>query len=127
MPPGIVCPQSAPAGVPRKSPQGVLVFHMFSALAESERALIRERTTRRTRRSEPRGPNSGRPSKLTEDDLDIARPLLANPDIPVAEVRLDRDIASDAVPIFGRREGRKTVRRPVRLPGYLGQGRGIAS
>jgi hypothetical protein len=26
------------------TPQGVLVFHMFSALAEFERALIRERT-----------------------------------------------------------------------------------
>ena len=37
--------------------QGVLVFHMFSALAEFERALIRERYTRRTCRSEARGPN----------------------------------------------------------------------
>ena len=26
------------------TPQGVLIFHMFSALAEFERALIRERT-----------------------------------------------------------------------------------
>ena len=37
--------------------QGVLVFHMFSALAEFERALIRERYTRRTCRSEACGPN----------------------------------------------------------------------
>ena len=28
----------------------------------------------------------GRPAKLTEDDLDVARTLLANPDITVADV-----------------------------------------
>jgi DNA-binding MurR/RpiR family transcriptional regulator len=32
------------------------------------------------------GRTSGRPPKLTEGDLDIARTLLANPDIPVADV-----------------------------------------
>jgi DNA-binding MurR/RpiR family transcriptional regulator len=32
------------------------------------------------------GRTGGRPPKLTEDDLDIARTLLANPDITVADV-----------------------------------------
>jgi DNA invertase Pin-like site-specific DNA recombinase len=32
------------------------------------------------------GRTGGRPAKLLDDDLDIARTLLANPDITVAEV-----------------------------------------
>jgi len=66
--------------------QGVLVFHMFSALAEFERALIRERTRAGLAAAKRAGRTGGRPPKLTEDDLDIARTLLANPDIPVADV-----------------------------------------
>ena len=67
-------------------PQGVSVFHMFSALVQFERALIRERTraglkaANRTRRTR------GRPAKPTKDDLNVARTLLANPDITVADV-----------------------------------------
>jgi len=60
------------------TPQGRLVFHMFGALAEFERSLIRERTQA--------GLAAARPAKLTDDDLDVATTLLANPDITVAEV-----------------------------------------
>jgi len=66
--------------------QGVLVFHMFSALAEFERALIRERTRAGLKAAKRMGRTGGRPAKLTEDDLDVARTLLANPDITVADV-----------------------------------------
>ncbi len=66
--------------------QGVLVFHMFSALAEFERALIRERTRAGLAAAKRAGRTGGRPPKLTEDDLDIARTLLANPDITVGDV-----------------------------------------
>jgi DNA invertase Pin-like site-specific DNA recombinase len=66
--------------------QGVLVFHMFSALAEFERALIRERTRAGLAAAKRVGRTGGRPAKLTEDDLDVARTLLANPDITVADI-----------------------------------------
>ncbi len=66
--------------------QGVLVFHMFSALAEFEHALIRERTRAGLAAAKRAGRTGGRPPKLTEDDLDVARTLLANPDIMVADV-----------------------------------------
>ena len=66
--------------------QGVLVFHMFSALAEFERALIRERTRAGLAAAKRAGRTGGRPPKLTEDDLDVARTLLANPDITVAGI-----------------------------------------
>jgi DNA invertase Pin-like site-specific DNA recombinase len=66
--------------------QGRLVFHMFAALAEFERSLIRERTQAGLAAARRAGRTGGRPAKLTDDDLDVAMTLLANPDITVAEV-----------------------------------------
>lgn len=68
------------------TPQGRLVFHMFAALAEFERSLIRERTQAGLRAARRAGRTGGRPAKLTDADLDVAATLLANPDITVAEV-----------------------------------------
>jgi DNA invertase Pin-like site-specific DNA recombinase len=66
--------------------QGLLVFHLFSALAEFERGLIRERTRAGLAASRRIGRIGGRPKKLTEDDLEAARALLANPDIGVRQI-----------------------------------------
>ena len=66
--------------------QGLLVFHMFSALAEFERSLIRERTRAGLAAAKRIGRTGGRPPKLTEDDLEAARALLANPDIGVTQI-----------------------------------------
>jgi DNA invertase Pin-like site-specific DNA recombinase len=59
---------------------------MFGALAEFERSLIRERTQAGLAAATRAGRTGGRPAKLTDDDLDVATTLLANPDITVAEV-----------------------------------------
>jgi DNA invertase Pin-like site-specific DNA recombinase len=68
------------------TPQGRLVFHMFGALAEFERGLIRERTQAGLAAARRVGRTGGRPPKLMDDDLEAARAMLANPDITVAEV-----------------------------------------
>ena len=47
------------------SSTGRLIFHMFGALAEFERNLIRERTLSGLRAARARGRNGGRPRKLT--------------------------------------------------------------
>ena len=78
--------QSLTEAIDTTTVQGVLVLDMFSALAEFERALIRERRRAGLAAAKRAGRTGGRPPKLTEDDLDIARTLLANPDIPVADV-----------------------------------------
>jgi DNA invertase Pin-like site-specific DNA recombinase len=59
---------------------------MFGALAEFERSLIRERTRAGLAAAKRAGRAGGRPPKLSEEDLDVARTLLANPDIAVSEV-----------------------------------------
>jgi DNA invertase Pin-like site-specific DNA recombinase len=63
-----------------------LVLHMFGALAEFERSLIRERTQTGLAAARRAGRTGGRPPKLTEDDLEAARALLANPDIGVTQI-----------------------------------------
>jgi DNA invertase Pin-like site-specific DNA recombinase len=67
-------------------PQGRLVFHMFGALAEFERSLIRERTQAGLLAAKRAGRTGGRPPKLTDEDIEAARAMLSNPDIGVASV-----------------------------------------
>jgi DNA invertase Pin-like site-specific DNA recombinase len=53
--------------------QGRLVFHMFGALAEFERSLIRERTQAGLAAARRAGRTGGRPPKLTDDDIEAAK------------------------------------------------------
>ena len=66
--------------------QGRLVFHMFGALADFERCLIRERTRAGLSAAKKSGRTGGRPPKLTYEDIEAAKAMLTNPDIGVASV-----------------------------------------
>src|SRR3954468_11837243 len=54
---------------------GKLVFHIFGALAEFEREIIRERTNAGLYAARRRGRKGGRRAALTEKQLQIARQL----------------------------------------------------
>ena len=54
------------------SSTGKLVFHLFGALAEFERNLIRERTRAGLRAARARGRQGGRPKALDRDKRDLA-------------------------------------------------------
>jgi DNA invertase Pin-like site-specific DNA recombinase len=54
---------------------GKLIFHIFGALAEFERNLIRERTTAGLMAARARGRRGGRPKALTTRQLNIAQSL----------------------------------------------------
>jgi DNA invertase Pin-like site-specific DNA recombinase len=66
--------------------QGRLVFHMFGALAEFERSLIRERTQAGLAAARRVGRTGGRPPKLTDEDIEAAKAMLANPEIGVTQI-----------------------------------------
>src|SRR5208337_5425386 len=68
------------------SPAGRLIFHVFAALAEFERNLIRERTVAGLKAARARGRNGGRPAKLSAKEIKTIRALLKTTDIPVAEI-----------------------------------------
>ncbi|WP_297804147.1 recombinase family protein [uncultured Brevundimonas sp.] len=67
------------------SPGGKLVFHLFAALAEFERGLIRERTLAGLASARALGRTGGRPRSLNDRDMVMIRALLADKQISVAE------------------------------------------
>lgn len=65
---------------------GRLVFTIFSAIAEFEREIIRERTRAGLDAARARGRRGGRPPALKARDFKEARALLRDPEITVEEV-----------------------------------------
>ena len=68
------------------TPGGKLTFHIFGALAEFERSLIRERTTAGLAAARARGRTGGRPPALSAEDLVVAKAMLRDPEITVKQV-----------------------------------------
>ena len=60
------------------TPGGRLVFHLFGALAQFERDLIRERTRAGLKAAEDRGRRGGRQPVVSADKLAKARQLMAS-------------------------------------------------
>jgi DNA invertase Pin-like site-specific DNA recombinase len=65
---------------------GKLVFHVFGALAEFERELIRERTNAGLASARSRGRLGGRPKALSKRQIQIAKTMLADPNTSVREI-----------------------------------------
>src|SRR5205814_5391737 len=67
---------------------GKLIFHIFGALAEFERDLIRERTNAGLAAARSRGKKGGRPrSPLSEEKkLQLARKMYEDKTMPVEEI-----------------------------------------
>lgn len=66
--------------------QGKLIFHIFAALAEFERALIRERTKSGLAAARARGRMGGRKPSLSPKKIQVARQMYAQGDSTVAEI-----------------------------------------
>jgi DNA invertase Pin-like site-specific DNA recombinase len=68
------------------TPGGKLVFHVFAALAEFERDLIRERTAAGLAAARARGRHGGRPSVMTAHKAQVAQELYASGQYTVAAI-----------------------------------------
>jgi DNA invertase Pin-like site-specific DNA recombinase len=68
------------------TPGGKLVFHIFAALAEFERDLIRERTSAGLAAARARGRTGGRPAVMTEPKIKLAREMYASRQYTVAAI-----------------------------------------
>ena len=67
------------AAIDTTKPEGKLVFGIFGALAEFERALISERTRAGLAAARARGRNGGRPRKMTPSKIRMAMAAMADP------------------------------------------------
>ncbi len=68
------------------TPGGTLVFHLFGALAEFERSIIRERTRAGLAAARAHGRTGGRPPAFSAGDKIAAHALLKDPAITVEDV-----------------------------------------
>jgi DNA invertase Pin-like site-specific DNA recombinase len=68
------------------TPSGKLVFHIFSALTEFERSIIRERTLAGLASARARGRIGGRPRSLSEQGLAAAKALIKDGTLTITEV-----------------------------------------
>jgi DNA invertase Pin-like site-specific DNA recombinase len=65
---------------------GKLIFHIFGALAEFERNLIRERTQAGLLAARARGRRGGRPKALTDKQVSIAKALYTDAKTAIPEI-----------------------------------------
>ena len=68
------------------TPGGKLVFHVFGALAEFERDLVKERTNAGLTAARARGRKGGRPKALSEKQRQQAKTLIKDPSISIGEI-----------------------------------------
>jgi DNA invertase Pin-like site-specific DNA recombinase len=68
------------------SPRGMLAFHALGAIAEFERALIRERSVAGLAEARRKGKTGGRPRRLTEKVAAAANAFLADGSLTSKEV-----------------------------------------
>ena len=67
--------RSLTEGIDTTTPSGRLTFHLFGALAEFERELIRERTAAGLAAARARGRSGGRPRAMIPEKLAVARQM----------------------------------------------------
>ncbi|APW58614.1 recombinase family protein [Paludisphaera borealis] len=85
--------QSITEAIDTTTPGGKLVFHIFAALAEFERNLIRERTTAGLDAARARGRKGGRRKKLDERKRQLAVDLYRQKQHTVIEICQMLDIS----------------------------------
>ena len=78
--------RSLTESIDTSTPGGRLTFHLFGALAEFERDLIKERTMAGLAAARARGRTGGRPSVWTPEKLDVARSMYAGGEHDVATI-----------------------------------------
>ena len=78
------------------TPTGRLVFHLFGALGQFERDLIRERTGAGLKAAAARGRKGGRPIALSPDKITRARQLIA-PGLNVREAAARVKVSKSAL------------------------------
>ncbi|WP_018151185.1 recombinase family protein [Leeia oryzae] len=78
--------KSLKEAIDTSGPAGRLIFHMFAALAEFERASLRERTIAGLTAARARGRTGGRPSSLNSKQQRTALAMLESRELSVTEI-----------------------------------------
>jgi len=71
---------------------GKLIFHIFAALAEFEKELIRERTNAGLKAARARGVRGGRPTLITPEKIRMAKQLHSDPNNKLRDILKVMDV-----------------------------------
>jgi DNA invertase Pin-like site-specific DNA recombinase len=102
------------------TPGGRLVFHVFAALAEFERSVIRERTAAGLEAARARGRKGGRPRKMTASRIRMAMAAMADPAAEPREIARELGVTTTTLYEYVNGDGspkaaaEAVLRRPVR-------------
>ena len=97
--------QSVTEAIDTTTSGGKLVFHIFGALAEFERNLIRERTKAGLEAARARGRKGGRRKKLGEKQRKLAVDLYRQKKHPIAEICLMLNISKPTLYAYVQEAG----------------------
>lgn len=92
---------------------GKLVFHLFAALAEFERELIRERTRAGLQSARARGRKGGRPPKMTPTKVRMAMALMADQQSVARDVAAQLGVSTATLFRYVDGKGTPTARARV--------------
>lgn len=104
--------QSLQEAIDTTSPGGKLVFHIFGALAEFERNLIRERTMAGLTAARARGRKGGRPKKLGAQQRALAVELYESKRMPIADICTTFGITKPTLYACVAESGKTTTPKP---------------
>lgn len=89
--------RSLKESIDTSGPAGRLVFHMFAALAEFERELIRERTLAGLEAARARGKKGGRPMSLDAKQQQAIRAMMASRVMSISEIARQFNVSRSTV------------------------------
>ncbi len=84
-------------GINTTTPGGKLIFHIFSAIAEFQRDMIRENTMNGLEAARKRGKQLGRPRKLGEFEVLEAHRLMEQKAVPFKEMARRLDVSDSTL------------------------------
>ncbi|TQX81728.1 MULTISPECIES: recombinase family protein [Rhizobium] len=108
------------ASIDTSTANGRLVFGIFAALAEFERALIVERTKAGLAAARARGRNGGAPFKMTPAKLRLAEAAMGKPETKVADLCVELGVTRQTLYRFVgpkgelRADGEKMLKKKTR-------------
>lgn len=96
--------KSLTESIDTSGPAGKLVFHMFAALAQFERELLRERTLAGLAAARARGRKGGRPPILKAGEQRIALAMMKNREMSVAAIAMHLGVSRST--LYNLKNGR---------------------
>jgi len=78
--------RSLTESIDTSTPVGRMTFHLFGALAEFEKDLIRKRTMAGLAAARARGRKGGRPTVMTPEKIAVAKAMYANREHDIATI-----------------------------------------